>query len=493
MRFLKFIHSGKVLLLLIIALLPLLVLHHRSDYQWEGDTAHMLFQAENILNGKAHYETYYVFNPNYPILSPAYYPIVTPLIFSIGMAITPNYVPALMLMISILYLVLTVLVFLLLKPKINPWIAALISVLLAYNQFLIRVKDELLSELPFALLLLAFVFLWKKRLPLNSIWKWIVLGILAALALHTRTMAYVLPLALVLFAGIQWIKNRRTLNWKDYIKPISFLLLSFLFVWIILNLLFPSPANGVIAYKNHFMSVSWMTSWENLNIYAQLIMDILISPMAGWGLFGQFIRYAALVFLIFGVVLKLKRNIALEDIIVGVYFFILLIYPYQQAPTRFLFPVFPLLIFYLIESVKFVSQYLQRPKLITSLFVLFFVAQILIAVKGNYYYTNYSQKPSDLSSKETKEMLEFVRNQVGEDELILSSYPRIISYYCRRYAYASDPMLGLNAYIADKEKFQPQYFLISKIYSPKQDLEFLQTIKAKKIFENKDYLLFRFC
>ena len=72
----------KPAVIVVIFLLPLLFTYIRDSYDWEGDTALLLEQAENIATGKPFYQSNFIYNSDFPILSPQYYPPLTPLLFS---------------------------------------------------------------------------------------------------------------------------------------------------------------------------------------------------------------------------------------------------------------------------------------------------------------------------------------------------------------------------------------------------------------------------
>ena len=294
-----------------------------------------------------------------------------------------------------------------------------------------------------------------------------------------------------LYCVLQLIKNRKTDQWKGNLKHLAYYFGGFILLYGLVVLLFPTPANGVVVYKHHFSSMSLATTWTNISLYGNLVMDVLVSPMVGWGFFGSLLRFGSLLLLLWGLILRLRKGLHAFEIVLLSYLFILLIYPYQQATMRFIFPISPLLFLYFLEAIRFFFHRIPYSWLTKSMIAVFILAQIVIAAKGNYYYSKYSRIPSDLSSDETHATWSYIKNNVSENELILSSYPRLISFYCRRKAYASNPKEGIDVYQQDMEKFNPKYFLISKKYSPAKDYEVARAFNFPLIYENKDYLLFQ--
>ena len=63
-------------------LIPFLFIYVSDSYDWEGDTALLIRQAENISTGKPFYESDFIYNSEFTLTSPAYYPPMTPLLFS---------------------------------------------------------------------------------------------------------------------------------------------------------------------------------------------------------------------------------------------------------------------------------------------------------------------------------------------------------------------------------------------------------------------------
>ena len=351
---------------LIVSLLPFLFIYVGDSYDWEGDTALMLRQAENISNGRPFYESDFIYNLAYPVLSPPYYPPMAPLFFSGVYHFFGHNIHAYLVLESILYFLFGILVFLFTRRYFEEWLVLIITVLLLYNQYVFRVKLEIMSDVPFAFLILLFFWLMElneKRRFVN----FFAAGIIAALAIETRSLGYALPLAVMGTAFLKWAGAGFRLN--DALKKqwvnLGIVLVVMIVTLLTLKIIFNPPLSGVSIYSSIFSSLSFDMVLQNLKLYALLFSDVLISPLHGWGVFISIARIILLLVMLIGLFKIDYQRFILPLLFVIIYLVVLIVYPYQSAGVRFFVPVLPFLIIVFVSGFQFLISLLSRKKLRT--------------------------------------------------------------------------------------------------------------------------------
>lgn len=478
--------------LLILFLIPILFINITDSYDWEGDTALLIIQAQNILNGQPFHESLYIYNPNYPILSPSYYPVVTPLIFSSVMAFTGYDIFSLMVLYSILFGFIGLSSFYFIKNHFSSWVAFVAALLLVYNQFFIPIKSELMSDIPFALLVILVLLLINKSMENISKKNWLLAAFLTALAIQTRSLGFAIPLSVLGFVFIHWSVNGFSKVFlKNYYLPILiYFAICFLTIFSI-ELIFPSPSNGLSIYRNHFLLVNLQTTLQNIKLYGTVILDVFASPLNGWGILAYLVKFLALIFIVFGFVLSVRKRIFMAAVFMLIYFLVLLIYPYQSGIVRFILPIMPVLMLYFIMGFQYFLTKVKYDFVKKSIIVFFIFSQVLIAAKGNYYFLKNKPK-SDLVTKSTVEAFAKVKELTLENEIIQSSFPRILALYAERKGYSTKKSAIFDDYNSDIKIFNPTYFFYSKKYSSIQDLNFIAKNNFQLLWQNSEYQLYKF-
>jgi len=114
--------------------------------------------------------------------------------------------------------------------------------------------------------------------------------------------------------------------------------------------------------------------------------------------------------------------------IVILYFGILLIYPYRHAGIRFLFPVLPFLLIYLVRGLETVRIY---PNIKKSVKVLFLGGLVLVSYLNMFSYvirTDHQvlQGPQEAASIDA---FGHISKNTAEDAVILFAKPRVLALY----------------------------------------------------------------
>lgn len=486
------IFKNKHIYILIIALIPLLFIYVGDSYDWEGDTALMLRQAENISKGLPFYESDFIYNSEYPVLSPPYYPPITPLMLSGVYHFFGHDIHAYLVLESILYFLFGILVFLFTRRYLKDWMSIIITILLLYNQYVFRVKLEIMSDVPFAFLVMLFFVLLRfdsKRRFLN----FAIAGIVGALAIQTRSIGYALPLTVLGAVFFKWVFSG--FSWKDNKKfffDLGIVFASMMTTLFILKLLFNPPLDGVSIYSSIFSSLSLDIILQNLKLYALLFADVMISPLNGWGILSVVARIMLLIVMVIGLFKIDYQRFILPMLFAAIYMAVLIVYPYQSAGVRFYIPILPFLIIVFVSGFQFLITLVSRKKLKTAIVVVFLLGEMVIAIKGHYYFNVY-KNPSALTTETTLEGFDNIKKLTNETDIIETSFPRIVAFYTGRKSYSSGRYATYSQYINNRNRFGATYFLHSKKYSYKSE-SLLMEKKSELvlIWQNEEYQLFQF-
>jgi len=490
----------KPAVIVVIFLLPLLFTYIRDSYDWEGDTALLLEQAENIATGKPFYQSNFIYNSDFPILSPQYYPPLTPLLFSSIYIFFGHNIAAYLILESILFFLSGILFFLIFKRYLNEIISLIITILLVYNQFIFNTKLELMSDVPFLFFLMFFFLIYDEDLYKLKKIKILILALIAVIALQTRSLGYAIPItvSLLFFYEIIKIKTLKNLE-KGKLNAVilSFLIFisSTIIFWIFFKLIFPSPLNGLSLYTNQFKSTSLQTILNNCSLYTNIFLDVIASPLANWVILKIIVRYSFLFITVVGLIkLFSKSKFQLPLIFTFVYIAVIIVYPYHSAGVRGLMPVIPFLIIMFIVGFEEVINLIRLRFLKYSAIGIFLFSEILIAGKGQYYvYKRVQQFPPELKSKEIAEAFSVIKGKVSKDKIIECSFPRAISFYTGRKSYTSINQASDSVYFNDWKRFNTSYIFISEKYSLSSDKLFTAKMANKKIkllWQNRTYKLY---
>ena len=411
-----------------IMLLPLFFINVRDSHDWGGDFAMYIMQAENIVQGIPQSETPYIYNPDNAVLGPPAYPIGFPLILSPVYAIFGNSIFALTLWVTCFLFGLGLIMSVFLRRYFSDLLTFFLVMILIYNPWTLSMKLEIMSEFPFAFLLLLVVCLFEKYSK-GPFWAGIIIAILGGLLISIRVIGFVFPLAVLVFA------IRKRFIDKDK-TPVTKCVCGFLvavgsvLVYLLLNkLIFAVPQAEGSSYAG---------IWGHEKLYATLLLNLayyaeqfkfFFSPWGGsWNFLPLILKAVIFTFTLLGMIKSFFRRLELADMIVILYFAILLIYPYRHAGIRFLFPVLPFLLIYLVRGLETVRIYQNIKK---SVKVLFLGSLVLVSYLNMFSYilrTDHQviQGPQEEVSIDA---FEHISENTAEDAVVLFAKPRVLALY----------------------------------------------------------------
>ena len=422
--------------LMAVVLLPLFFINARSSHDWGGDFAGYIMQAKNIIDGVPQSETLYVYNTDNPVLGPPAYPIGFPLLLSPVYAIAGNSIFAFTLWVTAFLYGLGIVMTLYLRRYFTDLVTFFLVLIVIYNPWTLGMKLEIMSEFPFAFLLILCLYLFEKFAK-GPFWMGIIIAILGGLLMSVRAIGVVFPLAVLI-----WAIRKRFIE-KDK-TPVSKCVCGFLvgvgsiLVYLLLNnMLFAVPqAEGG----------SYIGIWGEESFYSTLLLNLayyteqfqyFFSPWGGsWNFLALILKAVIFTFTLLGLIRSFSRRLELIDMIVILYLAVLLIYPYRHAGIRFLWPVMPLLVFYLARGLETVSI---MPKVSKTAKVIFLGCLVLVSYLHMFGIILITQNQTLEGPQQplAVEAFEYIRNNTAEDDLILFAKPRVLALYAERKSMAN--------------------------------------------------------
>lgn len=490
-------HTKRVLPLALALLLfaPLLFLNIRSDHDWGDDFAQYLAQAENIAQHKPMHQTGYVYNEFYPSLGPRAYPpgfplIIAPMVKYWGNHITPyNYLTSIILLLTSLLTV----VFL---KRQSGWLPALaMSLMVFYNPYVIELKAEVMSDIPFALLVILFLLLTAARKTPASAVTWIISGLIAGFAIAVKTAGMILPAGLVMFAG--WMalnalirKEKFSAFLKEAAGPLLSAAVALVF-YFILNLIFMRGTAGASSYLNTFSLQSLsQTIAMNLYTYTEVLRKFFIDIHSGVFWFGFLAGSAAVTFTITGLIIAIRRGPGLMEWIFLAYLGLLLVYPYHNAGFRFLLPVAPLIIAYIATAVAALKPGRGEIAIFAGVAVMMIATYLpsLLEVQQSTRETRegpYGRYSRDAFSN--------VKDLVPDDALVVFIKPRVLARFAGKNSMAFNPDSTPAEVYRQSEISRPTHFLLyTELPDPALE-HYLRTNRreTEMIWQNRFFRLYR--
>ena len=375
----------------------------------------------------------------------------------------------------IIFLSAIALYILFLSWKVDEWSAIVLTLLSVYNGQFILLKAEIAPEFLFILCVFLSLFFYKKK---SFLWCAVFIG----LTIATRSIG--LTLFLAVFVHFIY-KNRLTL------LPLSILLCVPLIIWQGFNLLLFGTFS--------FSDVLWydaastgqnvlLTAWDNFWFYKEILSNFF--PFQNPFLSVLLNTILLLAFLA-GFGMKLKNKIGLREIFFLVYFITLLFYPYQKAGERFLLPLFPLTIYYIYITIKWLVEAYQGDRKLIP-FSLFFI--LIFSSRFTISATTAEEKLG-ANTESFIEVQAFLKKNSSSSTSIMSFKPWLTHYHFKL------PSVGINSATTKTEfnrvikQYNPNLILICRnpayqdLYK-KEALDWIQN-DWTELYRNKDFILYR--
>lgn len=440
-----------------IALLsfPLFFINVRDSHDWGDDFAGYIHQAENIVKGIPQSHTGFLYNRDFHDIS-VIPDIGFPLLLAPAYAIFGNDVQAFQIFISMLLFLLSVVLMYYYNRYFSPLTSIFLCLILIYNPWVLGLKGEILSDIPFTLVLVLSV-IWVQFIGIKKTMYALVLGILAGYLISIRTIGLTFPLALCCVFIKNFIGTTESNEKKNLIKNNLIVAAGTIGIYLLLNkFLFPIPADASYIVPEQ-LSLSGIGSaiLTNLDTYSNSIYSFF-RDLGRYTILSVIIRSLAVVSLVIGIIWKYREKMDFMDYLVAVYMPAILIF---GGVDRYLFPMLPFLLHYMVIGLERIKLNLTINKnTVVSILGTFVLMTYYPEVKWIVHYQHEIKKgPQEAASVEA---FDYIKKNTPENSVIVFARPRALSLYTGRTGMCNEPTEDLQKLKEKFKKMGASYMLI---------------------------------
>ena len=479
-------------LLIALLLVPLFFINVSDSHDWGGDFAMYIMQAHNIVDGVSQAETPYIYNPGNAVLGPPAYPIGFPLLLTPVYALFGNNILAFNLWIASFLLGIGMLMSVFLRRYFSDLATFFLVLIIIYNPWTLNMKLEIMSEFPFAFLLLLSLWLFEKY-SRGPFWMGIVIAVLGGLLMSVRIIGVVFPIAVLI-----WAIRKRFID-KDP-SPMSKCVCGFLVA--IGSILFYLLLNNIIFVVPQTEGGSYTGIWGHEKLYATVLYNLayyteqfkyFFSPWGGsWNFLPLMLKAVIFTFVLLGMMKSFFKRLELVDMIVILYFGVLLIYPYRNAGIRFLFPLMPLLVIYLVRGLETVKIF---PNIKAPAKAWFLGGIVLVSYLNMLWYIVYYDRGTIAGPQEkaSEEVFEYIKKNTSQEDVIIFAKARVLALYTDRNSLANHKESDAETILNLISEYGVDYILTHQDLSDPAIIEFVGTYddRMEYIYGNDKFKLYK--
>ena len=403
----------------------------RNGEGWTEDSALYLQHAKNISTGAPYGTFQFVYEEGRWNVGPRAYPPVFPIILAAVYRWRGFDFGLMKLEITAFLLLALVLVFYGFRRELAFRDRLALVAILAFNPKFWDYKDTILSDIPFLFLVYAALFLlewsWSEEGQQRSLLlRGFVPGLAMYLAYGTRTVGIVLIPAALIFSLLRTRRITKA-TWIAVGVASSLVVLQSLMIQDLSSYLSIARLNGTgspigkALFFLRFYVGSLALFWDNGHSKAlRLAMSSLITALAAGGL-----------------LLQLRRRVRIFEIFAALYLPVLFVW----EEDRYLFPLIPLYVVYLLGGIEWLGTRMERR------FHIYLFA-VVMAVVGISYAGKYSTldlhavSQQQTASPQAQQFFKFVGTQINDHDVIEFSAPRTLSLFTGRRASQYPPILN---------------------------------------------------
>lgn len=474
------------------------LLHYSLLYQghsWSGDFSQYIHHAKNLVEGNHYADTGYIVSGASRFVGPYTYPPVFPVL------LTPVYmIDGLNLELLKLVPIASLCLVLLLLPKLfalklSYKLSLFAVVLIGCNPFLSGYCNEILSD--FSFIFFSYLALHQMQMLLDaknpttenqSLARVIVsacgLGLLMYLAYGCREVGIIMPLCVVTYA----IVIARRISIVSILSIVVFAILAytqhkllnvnFTPEFVQQNLAELARQNNQATSIGHFdfINLDQQAILSKLQQYRWAMHKFLpITHNGVLRVINVILFNAFLLIALAGYLISLIRKITVLEIFFAGYVAVLLLFG-APAYTRYLLPIYPLIIYYVCIAVEYGLKVFSNKSTYRSIKYTClgaFIAVLLIygnAIKNN----NYDVITFGVEHPQSVAMFDFIRNNTSPNDTIVFRKPRTMALFTQRMSIGNPEVSLLSATTFNDffEAAQADYFVdvnINKWLQPLKD------------------------
>lgn len=480
-----------VTIIAVLLFLPLIFLGTRTSHDWGDDFAQYIHQAGNMVSGIPQSETGFIYSQeNY--IGPQAYPVGFPMLLAPVYAIAGNNMLAFTTYISLIYIALGLLMVIFYRRYFS-WITALVlAFIFLYNPQMIIFKREVMSDIPFAALLVLNFILYQKLKSGN--WKQIiVIAIVTGFMLVVRPAGIVFVAALVTEQLYHLIKRKTTFG-NFSIKSGIFILVPVLLYFIINSIIFKIPSGGSIRdYLLYYYSGNIIQIIpENLAHHIEVFRYLYVPESGILRGFSLLLGAIMITSTLLGFVKRMLEGPDAMDWFFIFYAMMLLVFPNNDSAYRLMVPLGFIFLYYAALGLKDFQLLVDAPawkKAISIgilILILFLPGLVSIARTGN----NTLEGPQQKSAREA---FAYIQKHVPAEAVVVFSKPRALALYagCQSMAdpFTTDPTQIHIQIVEAKATFLLVHNKLTT--DPMKRYARVMLSRLTKQWENKDFVLYK--
>ena len=448
-----------VLSLLIFS--PLLFMNIRQVHDWGDDFAQYLAQADNLIHGREMAATGYIYNPEYPSLGPAAYPpgfplLIAPLVGIFGNEVKPyNYFTGIILIFTALLAVIYL-------RRFTGWPAALaIAAALYYNPYVIGLKTEIMADIPFSLLFIAFVLLVQTDSKHWNTGVSVLIGLLAGVAIAVKSIGIVLPVSIVVFSLRElYISLKRGTAFRQALIELKNPAIAVVLALVLsfgIKFVFIRGAGGG-GYLNIFdISMISEAVAFNIYVYSEVIRNFFINADSPLFWIGFPLGAMVLAFFVTGFIKSIFSKPEIADWVCLLYITVLLIYPYHNSGFRFLLPLAPIILAYSLKSAHEHGSFRVVASVATGAGVIILITYLKI-IPG--YVIPEKEEPDGPYAAHVASAFSEISRVTTEESRIVFIKPRALARFTGRSSMSADPRSTAAEVFEQLQPLQPTHYLL---------------------------------
>ncbi|NOZ00815.1 MAG: hypothetical protein GXP54_02870 [Deltaproteobacteria bacterium] len=439
----------------------------RRGHDWGGDFALYILNAKNLVEGRGYSSDPWIYNPQYPGLSPAKYPPVFPLLTApvysaFGLDLEAMKV---LVVLTLLFSLLTL--FLFLGGRTSFATAFTIVALTGFNPLIWHLTIQIRPEFLFLGLTFLTLYAHGRFEGKMGIGVAPAIGALTYIVYATRSVGMVLAAAIVIHEVL-----KRPIN----IRYIAAFIMTFALLVVLQNLAIPD----ISSYNRMFYLDTGLIA-HNLSQYFAAMSYFWDNGFVRW--FSWALTAVFLVAGLFGYIRRVRAGREPLEVFTALYIVTIIIWPYYEM--RLLIPLIPLILFYALywtSSLKTSWVRVAVPVLI---------ALTMASYSTKYMFVDYSPLREGVHKAESLDLFRFVRSKLPGDATILFAKPRVLALFTERKS------TGVLLPASDEEiedvlkTFDVSYVILSRWSAPdtRYMLPFVMRHKARfhLIYANKDF------
>lgn len=431
-------HRGIVLPALVISLATLLQVGMLTrGHNWGGDFASYIMQAKSLAEGDvARFvaENRDMLENSSSRFCPVAYPWGYPLMLAPLYALVGFNLMALKMVGLASYTLFLIVLWRGFIRFHGHWDHLALVCLFAFHPVLLNFCNHILSDIPFLVVSTCAVLLIRSLVGRGRALEatrglHAAIGVVLAAALALRTTALVLLPTLVVVHVVELRKalRERTPAGQRLAAKLILTILSSYVVFLVacgaLALLFPDSG---ASYTQQWNSISGITLRQNAGYYFLL-------PAEYFRLTYKYLLYGATVpLLVVGTMKRWRRDYPF--VVYGLFIYLLHVAWPAKQDWRFIFPVLPFFWSFVLSGIDWVAHWARGPagfRKALAAFPLLLATGLLVASVNHVIRirTSAISVPDGPQQPEAQEMFEYVRQQVGEGDVVVFFKPMVMRLY----------------------------------------------------------------